>query len=82
MIFNCVSIFLCYQRAINYTIFKKFTIDSSKKKMNNVKNEKICIDKIAENVYNNYNMLSRVDERIGFMTPQQPVKNKVLIPTK
>ena len=27
-------------------------------------------------------MLSRVDERIGFMTPQQPVKNKVLIPTK
>lgn len=27
-------------------------------------------------------MLSRVDERIGFMTPQQPVKNKVLKPTK
>ena len=27
-------------------------------------------------------MLSRADERIGFMTPQQPVSNKVLIPTK
>jgi len=27
-------------------------------------------------------MLSRVDERIGSVTPQQPVKNKVLIPTK
>lgn len=27
-------------------------------------------------------MLSRVDERFGSMTPQQPVMNKVLIPTK
>lgn len=28
-------------------------------------------------------MLSRVDERIGFMTPQQPIlTNKVLIPTE
>ena len=28
-------------------------------------------------------ILSRVDERFGFMTPQQPInQNKVLIPTK
>lgn len=27
-------------------------------------------------------MLSRVDERTGFITPQQPVTYKVLIPAK
>lgn len=27
-------------------------------------------------------MLSRVDERFGLKTPQQPVLNKVLIPAK
>jgi hypothetical protein len=29
-----------------------------------------------------YNILSRVDERTGFITPQQPVIYKVLIPAK
>lgn len=40
------------------------------------------IDKKTKKNYNNYNMLSRVDERIGLMTPQQPAKSKVLTPTK
>ena len=38
------------------------------------KNLLINIDYNKNRKYNNYNMLSRVDERTGFKTPQQPVK--------
>ena len=40
------------------------------------------IDKPINSKYNIYNMLSRVDERTGSITPQQPVIYKVLIPAK
>lgn len=42
----------------------------------------IKIDNNINSKYNIYNMLSRVDERTGFITPQQPVIYKVLIPAK
>lgn len=38
------------------------------------KNKLKHIDKINNKKYNGNNMLSRVDERIGSMTPQQPIK--------
>lgn len=42
----------------------------------------IKIDNNIKSKYNIYNMLSRVDERTGLITPQQPVIYKVLIPAK
>jgi len=44
--------------------------------------DKINIDKEKRLKYNVYNILSRVNERTGSKTSQQPVLNKVLIPAK
>ena len=66
---GCLTILEGYQVSIEGTDISVGELD-----INNFSLK--SIDKKTKKNYNNYNMLSRVDERIGLMTPQQPAKKQ------